>query len=113
MAMTDGFYHLSASWYGEANLKGADYVDEVIFGWFDTDGGVLRDHAEITMRWHMLQGEATPRLEVFSDAFKTLARYSELINELQHWNNNFDPEDFCELLKDFGFKDLTKRERNF
>ena len=93
--MVDGFYHLGASWYAEANLNGADYVDEVIFGWFDTDGGVLRDHAEITMKWYRLQGEDTPRLEVFSDAFKTMARYSELINELQHWSSGLHQRIFA------------------
>jgi hypothetical protein len=113
MAMIDGFYHLSASWYGEANLRATEYIDDVTFGWFDEeDGSVHRDYAELSMRWYDLGGVPTPRLEIFSDGFRTLSMYSEILAELQNFGR-ITPEQFCIFLKDFGFKDLTKRERNF
>jgi hypothetical protein len=61
------FVVLSEAWCGEANLRGQDYADEIVFGRYYREGGC---RWEGTIRWQMLRGEdPAPQVAVFSDAW--------------------------------------------
>lgn len=107
------FVHLKRAWYGEVCLKNADYVDDVIFGLYDKQGGCI---GEMGMRWYALNGtsgkdfgsQPTARLECFEDAFAVLSKFKELIKELGLVDSkNIQPKEFCAMLKRLGFKDMT------
>ncbi|MGD1416398.1 hypothetical protein [Bacillus stercoris] len=100
-----GFYHLSESVYGEANLKNADYVDIVDFGMFDRDGGT---DGEMSLYWIRLDNKLCAKLEVFDDAFKVLSQFTDVIQALEN-REGIQPKEFTKLLKELGFVDLTKR----
>jgi hypothetical protein len=117
MFMIKGYIILSEAWYGEDSLKrDGRYVDEVSFGMYNReyDGGLTCKYgfSEVMMRWYELQGEVAPRLELFSDSFGNINALREVFSELNSWTHGFDVKDFCELLDELGFEDLTKRERN-
>lgn len=104
------FSQLSRAWYGEANLKNADFEDEIFFGLYSTDGGTI---GEISVRWVNLNGELTPKITVFSDAWNVLAQFKDLIDLLgKHDNENPTPKEFCKYLIGCGFVDITETERN-
>lgn len=112
--MIRGFIILSQSWYADANLRGARYVDEVNFGMYaaDEDGGTT---GEMSVKWYDLGGgilndKPVPKLECFDDAWATLVMFSDVIAELGKVDNaNITPDEFAEILKGCGFKDMTKR----
>ena len=45
------FIQLSRAWYGQAHLQDNEYADDVMFGYYDSEGG---SHGEISMRWYSL-----------------------------------------------------------
>ncbi len=99
------FFHLSKAWYGEANLRNADIKDQVMFGYYTPGEGTT---GEMSMRWHQLGGELTPRLDVFNDAWHALSTFTDVIQELGKVDNqHISPDEFCKILLSLGFKDLT------
>lgn len=100
-----GFHWLSKAWYAKANLT-RDTTDEVMIGDYCDDGGC--GVGEFAIRWSMLGGENTPRLEMFEDSWKLLYEYSEFFHRLAHLANaNPSPETIVDLLKSLGFEDKT------
>jgi hypothetical protein len=101
-----GFHHLKEAWHG---LIDDNCEDEVMFGLYDSQGGC---EFELAVRWHNLQGDIIPRLEIFSDGLTSLGELRDVMSELESWHNrHFTPYDLCRMLKEHGFIDLTKRER--
>ena len=83
--------------------KKSGITNQIIFGIFYPEGGC---GAEMGMRWHLLDNEEVPRLEVFSDAFKMLKqdKFHQIINDL---DETLTPETFSKLLIKHGFKDVS------
>jgi hypothetical protein len=98
-----GFYWSSRAWYAEgAGIK----LPEVNFGLYYRNDGTI---GEMSMRWKELGGKLVPRLCVFSDAWKTLASFKDLLDELSNVDNkNISDAEFVEIIKKCGFEDLTK-----
>lgn len=103
---------LSESIY--AHLEHADYVDEVMFGFYPPDGGTS---GEMGMRWHDLSRayilgdkHIVPRLEVFCDAWHALAQFKDVIDALAEVDDqDITPKEFCQILDRCGFVDATPR----
>lgn len=100
------FYHLSKAWY--KNIPEIrDYVDEVMFGLYYEDDGC---EGEMCIRWYNLGKEIipTPQLEVFDGSFKVLNKFKDIIQKLSEYDDkNIQPNEFCRLLIECGFKDMT------
>lgn len=105
--MSKGFYWLSKSHYGPANLgRDPDLKDELMIGNYCEDGGTT---GEFAIRWFLLSGRITPRLEAWDDSWMVLSGFTALIDQLGKFDSDRpEPEDVVELLKSLGFKDLTK-----
>jgi hypothetical protein len=102
-----GFIQLNKAWYGNVNLKGMDYIDEVSFGFYHPDGGTS---GEMSMKWYQFGGDKKPsaKLCVFYDAFDSLYQFKDVIDELRNYDNiPISPEEFCDVLLKCGFVDRT------
>lgn len=63
---------------------------------------------EFAIRWYDLNGVWVPRLEVFDDCWRALARLPELIALLGDLNNaSVSPLALCDHLTAIGFQDIT------
>lgn len=62
---------------------------------------------EMVMKWVDLEGKYVAKLECFEDAFTMLKLFSDVVEKLSE-TNLITEEEFCELLEDCGFEDLTK-----
>lgn len=98
--MKRAFYWSSKAYYRDV-IDG----DQVMFGMYAKDGGT---DGEMTMRWIKLDSNNVPRLEIFDDAWETLASFGDLICTLaKHDDQNITPEEFVAILKAHGFEDFT------
>ena len=103
------FYHLSRAWYGDANLRGSDIIDEILFGFYHPDGGTT---GEMSIKWIDLSGKATPMLVCFDDGWDALNEMIDIIPALAKFDGlDPTPESICELLLLCGFEDATPIER--
>jgi hypothetical protein len=110
--MIRGFTILSQSWYANANLRSANFVDDVIFGLYDNDVKPGQTTGEMSIKWYELGGKIVPRLECFDDAWKTLSEFTDVITMLAAKDNqNITPDKVAEILLSRGFIDRTVRER--
>lgn len=98
------------AWWASANPLPAGVVEAVNFGLY-YDLGCL---GEAQVSWHALgRGRTAPRIEVFDDAWSMLAALTAegLIERLAELDSSdATPQQFCELLGQFGFEDATPRE---
>jgi hypothetical protein len=102
------FTHLSRAYYGKSCLKISEYADEVMFGYYGTDGGTT---GEMSMRWHKLGTELVPRLGCFADAWHSLYTFQDVLKELSEVDDiNITPDQFCAILLKCGFRDKTQTE---
>jgi hypothetical protein len=98
-----GFVWSNKAWYAKANRIKNGLIH---FGIYSTAGGTT---GEMSMEWIELGGENIPRLNVFNDAWKTLAEFKDIIDALGRMNDkNITDADFVKMLLDYGFTDLTK-----
>lgn len=103
--MIKGFSQLSRTKDAETNLKNANYVDEITFGFYSPEGDTT---GEMSIEWIYLDGKIVPRLIVYSDAWNALAQFHNLINLLgEHDGEDSTPEEFCKYLLESGFIDIT------
>lgn len=100
------FIVLSKAWYGDANLIGQEYCEEVNFGYRAND--LSAKQAECAMRWYDLKDGKfpAPRLEIFDDSF-SIFEETELFKELSEVTNYLSPDDFCAILEEHGFVNDT------
>jgi hypothetical protein len=105
-----GFIQLSRAWYGETSLRcRSDINDEITFGYYYSDRSTA---GEISVGWLCLIDKPTPLIRIYSDAWSALSEMKDLIDLLaQHDNEDPTPEQFCEYLKQCGFKDMTEEKR--
>ena len=100
-----GFHHLSKAWYGPANLKNSEVIDEITLGLYHPDGGTS---GEMSIRWSDLGGKSVPRLVVFNDAWSALAQFKDVIKTLAAWDSDdTTPSEVAAVLTECGFTDLT------
>jgi hypothetical protein len=100
------FYQLSRTYYGKERIacqrdRKPVFVDEVVFRASDCK-------AECRIAWYDLGLEKpSPKLEMYSDSWEHLAKYSALFAELaQH--PGIQPDEFCQLLREHGFQDVSE-----
>ena len=105
-----GFYIHSESYYAKSACLRDNLEEEIMFGMYDdNDQGCAY---ELTARWHSLSHGPSIRIDVFYDAFKAFYDFKALFEDLADRHDDMLTKDeFVELLKKHGFKDLTKRER--
>jgi hypothetical protein len=104
-----GFIHSTQAWYRESLMLEDGVVDEVMFGFYASDGGTS---GEMPMRWETLNGEPVPRLCVYDDAWHALYQLNDVLAKLANADGDkISPEEFCELLVSCGFVDMTERVR--
>lgn len=105
------FTQLSRAWYAEANLRHANFKDEITFGFYSPDGGTS---GEMTVKWIPLSAKYIPELNIFSDAWSALSNFHDLIDKLgEHDDEDPTPEEFCNYLLECGFIDSTETERPY
>jgi len=103
--MIRGFFWTSKAWYAESALR--DTNTSITFGLYDPkDGGTS---GEMSMVWVDLSDYGiTPRLEAFSDSWKVLKSFGDVLFHLAKIDGKDITEDeFVEILKSCGFRDLT------
>ena len=102
--MKRGFTVLSKAWYAKACLEDVNYLDEIMFGMYDSEGGT---EGEISMKWYKCPD--APRFEAFDDSWAVLATFADVIKAMGRKNDlNITPEQFAELLVGLGFEDMTQ-----
>lgn len=97
-----GYRRSSKAWYGKINNN----QTEVHFGMFHKEGGTT---GEMTMEWVELSGKQCARLKCFEDGWNALALFTDLIQKMGEVDSEeIQEEDFCKMLDECGFKDLTE-----
>lgn len=101
-----GYQVTTRAWYA---LKW-DYVNfEMYFGMYALEGGT---DGEMKMEWSTLSGENVAQLKCYEDAFLSLSKFPDLIQELGKVSGkNIQPDDFIKILDGCGFTDMTEYER--
>ena len=105
------YVHVSRAWYGKRALEadGDGIVDRVQFGFYAPDGGTS---GEMGMYWISICGQAVPQLKCFNDAWHALYQLQDVLAALAELDDvDITPEQFCELLDQGGFVDVTKEVR--
>lgn len=99
--MIRGFHWSNKAWYSDVIKQ-----PEIIFGMYSPDGGTS---GEMSIRWIELSRKLTPKLECFDDAWNALSMFTDLIEEMGKVDSeDITDQDFVDMLKNLGFKDLTK-----
>ena len=95
-----GYIRSSKAWYGkkEENIS-------VIFGMYSEEGGTS---GEMTMEWIELGGQLCAKLKSFEDSWSALSLFTDLIQKMEEVDGeNIQEEEFCKMLEECGFKDMT------
>ncbi len=106
-----GYRQLSRAWYGLACLSKEGLVDQVTFGFYHPEGGTT---GEIYVEWSPLVSDErpTPRLHLYDDAFSALAHFKDVLDRLADFDNaDIQPWEFCQILRECGFQDLTDNRK--
>lgn len=99
-----GFIISHQAWY--ANARATNDV-EVMFGDYPQGGGT---NGEAAMVWTDLGGRHVPQLRAFDDCWAMLAAVPGLLKALGKVDDRcITVDQFVEILKGLGFKDLTQR----
>ena len=106
-----GFHHLNRAWYAE-HARGNTVIDEVIFGLKRRSGGSV--HGEMIASWALVGGKATPQLIAYADSWvlfthPPVAAALKSLSEIT--DQEITPDQFCKVLLDAGFVDLTETTR--
>lgn len=103
--MRKTFIHLSRAWYGEAALKGRDFVDEIAVQVLEDDVLV----GEFHIRWETIDWRSTPCLHAFDDSWAALAACPELVKLLGDIDGeDMPPAELTRYLLSLGYADATK-----
>ena len=98
---------LSESWYADANMRNAEYTEEILFGMYCPEGGTS---GEFSIRWIPLGGESSPVLTAFGDAWSAMAQFPELLQQMVEWDSRkVSPAMVKEWLKTTTIEDATER----
>lgn len=104
---TAGFIQLSRAWYAEANLRPAEFYDEVSVGFHDLEGG--GGLGEITIEFYKEYGA---KIEFFSDSLFLLdeEKFAAFFTEMGKQQPT-KPWHVVRILKELGFEDITPEKR--
>lgn len=106
MTIIRGFHHFNEAHYSK-NVQLYDGAsDEIMVGLYDTDGGTTGEFAII---WVNVSGRELPQLQAFSDSWKALGEFKDLLTAMETAEEYITPEKFCKLLVSLGVVDLTDR----
>lgn len=101
-----GFTIRSEAWYGK-HLNEPETLDKIMVGMYHPEGGTT---GEFGICWTMIGRDATPRLEVFNDAWDALQRFGDMLAWMASVDDkHVTPQQFAEALRGMGVKDLTER----
>lgn len=105
-----GFIIRSEAWYGKSQNK-PETLDEIMIGMYHHEGGTT---GEFGVRWTTIGGHATPRLEVFNDAWDALQRFGDMLAWMASVDDkHISPQSFADALRGMGIKDLTERHNPY
>jgi hypothetical protein len=104
------FIHLSRAYYADANLKNADFIDEISLSLEEDDAHVGGFH----LRWIDLGDEIAPKLEVFDDAWEILIdHFGDFLRMLGSYDHsNWTPDKIAVKLAGLGIEDCTPLENS-
>ncbi len=104
------FIQLSRAWYSEANLKDADFIDEISIQ-AEKSGGLI---CEFSLRWFDLADDKAPapRLEIFDDAWTGFfEHFGDFLQMLGGYDQgNWTPDKISAKLVELGIEDATPSE---
>lgn len=70
--------------------------------------GVDETLGDFTMSWLYVGDNLTCRLEAYEDAFHVLSKCTDLVLKLgEAVNSNLSPGEFCEILRNMGYTDIS------
>ena len=99
------FVQTSKAWYAKANLPEGDTVDVVTIAWNYDDGGTA---GEFEVSWAEKNGSLVPKLSVFSDGWKALYQFKDLLEYMASIDGKgIKPDEFCRKLVELGIEDTT------
>jgi len=97
-----GYHRSSKAWYSKNNNDRT----RVGFGMYAEEGGTS---GEMEMEWIELGGKECAILKCFEDGWNALALFTDLIQKMGEVDSEaIQEEDFCKMLDECGFKDLTE-----
>lgn len=109
MSKDRGFFWSSRAWYHREAITTQE--EEITFGIYP-DGGNQGTIGEMRVVWEEWGEAQVPQLRVYDDAWAILSGFSDLLDYMAGSNAiNITPEEFVEILKECGFKDLTPYEK--
>ena len=102
-----GYSRSSKAWYAKHLIY--DNI-EVNFGMYYPNGGT---DGEMTMEWIKVGSDLCAILKCFQDGWAVLSLFTDLIQKLSEVNSQLiQEEDFCKILDNCGFVDMTAYVRN-
>ena len=106
MTIIRGFHHFNEAYYAKNVRLPEGVSDEIMVGLYDTDGGTT---GEFAIRWVNVSGREVPQLQAFSDSWKALGEFKDLLTVMENIEGYVTPEKFCKLLVSLGVVDLTDK----
>lgn len=101
-----GFSIASEAWYSKV-FADDDDLDHINVGMYNPAGGTT---GEFCIRWIDLGGNASPKLEVFDDAWGALQLFADVLRWMAEVDGkNVCVKEFADALRAMGVKDLTQR----
>lgn len=98
-----GYHRSSKVWYANAIN---DNRTPVYFGMYDPDGGTS---GEMEMEWIDIDNKQCAKLKAFEDSWSALSLFTDLIQKMGGVDSDLIQEDdFCKILNECGFQDLTE-----
>lgn len=105
------FYRLSKSWFFSASVKSQDkdFVEE-----FTIQCRGPEVSGDFVVRYKRMDGRIVPKLEVFDDAWKTLALFPDLLAKMAGVDNQkISPDEFADILTGLGIAEITEQSPSY
>lgn len=102
-----GFVSLSRSWFGECCPTEKGVIDAITIEVDELDGDIW---GEFEINWMLIgKGESVARISIFDGCWDAFFHCTDLIEKMKEIDGqNISPDDFCKMLVELGFEDLTK-----
>jgi len=101
-----GYVHYARLNDGQERLEKMKCRDAVSFTYYYPSGQV---QGQVFMCWYPLQNNTVvPSLEAYGESWLSLAHMSDVLETLSSRDYaSFQPQDFCTLLENLGFRDMS------
>ncbi len=104
-----GFYQLSKSWYASIIMKDdRDLIDSIMVGMYYPKDGT---DGEFEVKWIKLGKEIVAELHVFTDAWKILPQFQDLLDWMASLEKAPFPDEFVKKLGELGMEELTRKQK--